>query len=148
MLFFCVLNVESISDQKLGEDGVGLALTVTDLKGAKRSLELLESDVLCAVSEEFSRKISVEEKDAMVAKYTKDMFNQLPHIDKGHVERVDECHPTVFKEWTEVAGRMEIDKKLFLIKDSQWDHDHACFIELKDEVSQLPRVDYRRQHAL
>ena len=43
------------------------------------------------------------------------------------------------------ALEMKIDTPLFIIKDTQWDHDHACRIELKDEVSQLPRVDYRRQ---
>ena len=73
------------------------------------------------------------------------MFNQLPHIDQGHVDRVDKCHETIFEEWTEAALEMKIDTPLFIIKDTQWDHDHACYIELKDEVSQLPRVDYRRQ---
>ena len=70
-------HAEIISDPKLGEDGIGIALSITDLKAARHSLDLLESDVLCmvlaqrcAVGDETSRKISVEEKDAMIAKYS------------------------------------------------------------------------------
>ena len=140
-------TAELVSDKRLGDGSVGIALTVHDLKAAKSSMELLESDVLCGVGQAFEvdRRISVEEKDAIIAKYTSDMFNKLPHIDKGHVDRVDRCHETIFEEWTEAALEMKIDTPLFIIKDTQWDHDHACRIELKDEVSQLPRVDYRRQ---
>eukprot|EP01044_Picomonas_judraskeda_P010657 COSAG03_NODE_1389_length_4180_cov_8.803725_1_plen_118_part_10 len=42
-------TAELVSDKGLEGGGVGIALTVHDLKAAKRSLELLESDVLCAV---------------------------------------------------------------------------------------------------
>ena len=58
-------TAELVSDKGLEDGGVGIALTVHDLKAAKRSLELLESDVLCAVGQAFDvdRRISVEEKE-------------------------------------------------------------------------------------
>ena len=72
-----------------GDGGVGIALTVHDLRAAKSSLELLESDVLCGVGQAFEvdRRISVEEKDAIIAKYTSDMFNKSGLQCRGNRER-------------------------------------------------------------
>ena len=82
---------------------------------------------LCKIGEEEGGKLTVEKKDVMIEKYTSDMFNKMPHITPGHVERIDRCHEVVFPKWKKtVVTEMGIGKQLFLIKDTQWDYDHAC----------------------
>ena len=82
----------------------------------------------------------------MLAKYSSDLFNQVPHVTQGHADRVGKTlEEALFGEFCELAAHEGVNKKIFVINDGPWDIAHRCEIKFNEGITQYPKVDYRRQ---
>ena len=117
-----------------------------DVKALRQSIQQLDCLELGAISDNVKERLTKEQADAMLAKYSSDLFNQVPHVTQGHADRVGKTlEEALFGEFCELAAHEGVNKKIFVINDGPWDIAHRCEIKFNEGITQYPKVDYRRQ---
>ena len=85
-----------------------------------------------------------EQADAEVGRFAKDAFSDLPNSEE-HQKRVDKpWFPDLADKTTTMLVDSGVTKTKFRYVDTEWDREHAAKIELLENVTKLPKIDYRR----